>query len=86
LCEEPFESEAMDEDVTSVRAEIMQLAQQHFDAQRELVHSLLAEAALESVWRQLERDMERLERFRRKREEKENPERPPDETPPSDKT
>lgn len=86
LCEEPFESEVAEEDVAGVRAKIVQLANQYFDAKRESVRDFLAEAAWEQAKRQLERDAELLERIRRERREKENQDKPPDDPTPSDKT
>jgi hypothetical protein len=76
LCEEPFESEAMDEDVPSVRAKTVRLALQNTN--EDTVHLLKEVIAFEDA----EHEQERSER---KGEEKENHQQPPDETLPSEK-
>lgn len=64
LCEEPFESEAMDEDVANFRARIAQLVRQH------------ADAAWEKVKR-TQRDGERLERMYQEEHQETFPDVPP---------
>jgi hypothetical protein len=73
LCEEPFESEAMDEDVTAGRLQMNEVTRTYYES----VRARLLNTPIENA--------EHLEHPARERREKENPEKPPEETPPSDK-
>lgn len=73
LCEEPFESEAMDENVAAARSQMVEAARTYYESLR----ARLLNTPIENL--------ELLERLAREHPEKESQEKPPEETPPSDK-